>query len=111
MIPNKLSPIDGSFDRVFVWRNNSKRAQLYGRRCKILQRLKQNSAIVEFANGQREVVSRNGLRRIGDSLAQKAQLNRVAAEMVAHENSEIPIAVNHNITDGAGSIKRPQRIS
>jgi hypothetical protein len=49
---------------VYIWGNNSKRATLKGRRCKVLQRLALNSCIVEFENGQREVISRNALRRI-----------------------------------------------
>ena len=48
----------------YVWRNNPKRATLYGRRCRVVARLAMNSAIVEFENGQREVVSRNALRRL-----------------------------------------------
>ena len=49
---------------VFVWRNNPKRAQLYGRRLRILARGKMNSALVEFENGQREVISRNAIRKV-----------------------------------------------
>jgi len=49
---------------VFVWRNNSKREQLHGRRCRVMARMKMNSALVEFTdNGQQEVISRNALRR------------------------------------------------
>ena len=47
----------------FTWGNNEKRAELKGRFCRVLQRLSMNSAIVEFENGQREVVSRNALRK------------------------------------------------
>jgi len=47
----------------YHWRNNSKRATLYGRTCRVLCRLSRNSAVVEFDGGQREVVSRNALRR------------------------------------------------
>ena len=48
----------------YTWGNNSKRLELKGRICKILKRLSLNSAIVEFENGQREVISRNALRRV-----------------------------------------------
>lgn len=48
---------------VYVWANNPKRQTLKGRRCRILQRLALNSAVVQFENGQREVVSRNALRK------------------------------------------------
>ena len=48
----------------YCWRNNSKRAELYGRICTVLARGSLNSALVEFENGQREVISRNALRRV-----------------------------------------------
>jgi len=58
-----LKPSPG-FGYYFAWRNNEKRATLYRRKCRIVARLAQNSAIVEFENGQRECVSRNALRRV-----------------------------------------------
>jgi len=48
---------------VFSWKNNEKRQALYGRKCRIISRLKKNSAIIEFEDGGREVVSRNALRK------------------------------------------------
>lgn len=48
---------------IYTWGNNEKRKTLKGRKCKVLKRLAVNSAIVEFENGQREVVSRNALRK------------------------------------------------
>lgn len=47
----------------FRWGNNSKRAQLKGLRCKVLARGKMNSCLVEFKDGQKEIVSRNALRK------------------------------------------------
>lgn len=47
----------------YTWANNPKRAELKGRRCRVLARGKLNSALIEFENGQREVVSRRTLRR------------------------------------------------
>ena len=47
----------------YRWGNNPKRATLKGRLCKVVARLTLNSCIVEFENGQREVISRNALRR------------------------------------------------
>lgn len=48
----------------YVWKNNAKRAKLYGRECRVICRGTMNSAMVEFTdNGQREVISRNALRR------------------------------------------------
>jgi len=49
---------------IYTWGNNTKRATLKGRKCRVLQRLTLNSAVVEFENGQREVISRNALRKI-----------------------------------------------
>jgi hypothetical protein len=53
---------------VFAWKNNPKREQLHGRRCRVLHRGRPNSALVEFTdNGQREVISRNALRKIDEN--------------------------------------------
>ena len=50
---------------VFSWRNNPKRAELFGRVCRILCRGTLNSRMVEFIDsGQREIISGNALRRI-----------------------------------------------
>lgn len=49
---------------IYGWKNNSKRKTLYGRECRVVKRLKMNSAIVLFIdNGQFEVISRNALGR------------------------------------------------
>ena len=48
----------------YAWGNNAKRVTLKGRRCAVLVRGKMNSCLVEFENGQREVVSRNAIRRV-----------------------------------------------
>lgn len=49
----------------YAWRNNGKRKTLCGRVCRVVARSAMNSALVEFTdNGQREVVSRNALRKI-----------------------------------------------
>jgi len=50
---------------IYRWRNNSKRATLYGKRCRLLLRLPMNSAVVEFEDGHAEVISRNALKKIG----------------------------------------------
>lgn len=47
----------------YGWKNNEKRQSLYGRCCVVLVRLKMNSALVRFENGQEEVISRNALRK------------------------------------------------
>jgi hypothetical protein len=41
-----------------------KRPELFGRRCSIIARGKKNSILVEFENGQREIVSRNSVRKV-----------------------------------------------
>ena len=49
---------------IFPWRNNEKRATLYGRRFVVLARGALNSVMVRFLdNGERCVISRNALRR------------------------------------------------
>ena len=49
----------------FAWGNNAKRATLKGRTCRVLARMKKNSIVIEFLdNGQREVVSRNSIRKL-----------------------------------------------
>jgi hypothetical protein len=49
---------------IYTWGNNPKRATLKGRRCKVTARGGLNSCVVEFENGQSEVISRNALRRV-----------------------------------------------
>lgn len=44
--------------------HGGKYKDLFGRRCRLLARGAMNSALVEFENGEREVVSRNALRKV-----------------------------------------------
>lgn len=48
----------------YAWKNNEKRRTLYQRPCRILARGAFNSILIEFENGQREIVSRNAVRRL-----------------------------------------------
>jgi hypothetical protein len=49
----------------FAWGNNEKRETMKGRVCRVLARGKKNSIMIEFVdNGQREIVSRNSVRRV-----------------------------------------------
>ncbi|MDZ7721681.1 MAG: hypothetical protein U5R06_02350 [candidate division KSB1 bacterium] len=49
----------------YPWGNNSKRKELKGRIFKLLSRGDKNSALVEFLdNGQREIISRNAIRKL-----------------------------------------------
>jgi hypothetical protein len=52
------------FPYYYAWKNNSKRATLYKRICRVVARGRMNSCLIEFENGQREVVSRNAIRRL-----------------------------------------------
>ncbi len=47
----------------YVWRANGKYKNLYRQRCRVLARGALNSALVEFRNGKREIISRNALRK------------------------------------------------
>ena len=48
----------------YCWANNPKRRGMKGRLCRVLKRGTMNSAMIEFIdNGQREIVSRNSLRK------------------------------------------------
>ena len=48
----------------YCWGNNEKRATMKGRTCRVLSRGKKNSCSIEFIdNGQKEIVSRNALRK------------------------------------------------
>lgn len=50
---------------IYRWKNNPKRARLFGRQCVVLARGKLNSCAVMFLdNGQREIVSRNALKKV-----------------------------------------------
>ena len=49
---------------VYVWRNNERRAELYGRRCRIVVSGTFGTVLVEFENGERATVSRRALRRV-----------------------------------------------
>jgi len=62
--------IDYSY--IYRFRNNAKRKLLYGKRCRVIKRLAKNSAVVEFEDGHKEIISRNALRRKND----KARSNK-----------------------------------
>jgi len=47
----------------FAWGNNEKRAKMKDRPCKVTARGKMNSCEIEFEDGQKEIVSRNSLRK------------------------------------------------
>lgn len=59
--------MDAEVTHVFVWKNgpwpnNPKRASLTGRHCRIIASGTKRSLLVEFENGQREIVDRYALR-------------------------------------------------
>jgi hypothetical protein len=49
----------------YTWKNNEKRAMLYGRDCIIEAHGKKNSVLIKFVdNGQQEIVSRHALKKV-----------------------------------------------
>lgn len=67
---------------IYKWANNEKRETLYGRKFRVLARMKMNSALVEFEDGQREVISRNAIRKAapcGASGSGRGQVNATHA--------------------------------
>jgi len=48
----------------YAWKNNAKRESLYKRECIVLARGKMNSILIQFDNEQKEIVSRNSLRKL-----------------------------------------------
>ena len=48
---------------IYPWGNNEKRATMKGKRFRVITRGKRNSALIEFEDGQKEVISRNALRK------------------------------------------------
>lgn len=50
---------------IYKWGNNPKRLTMKGRICKCLVRGKMNSCLIEFLdNKQREIISRNALKKL-----------------------------------------------
>lgn len=50
---------------VYAWGNNSRRAELKGRQCRVLARGGMNTVLVEFLdNGERVTTSRRAIRRV-----------------------------------------------
>lgn len=47
---------------VYGWKNNAKRRNLHGKQCRVLVWGKMNSVLVEFKDGNKEVISRHALR-------------------------------------------------
>jgi hypothetical protein len=66
-----------AFDRVYVWKNNARRADFYGRRCRIVDRGSTlHSVLVEFEDGSRLVTSTRALRKAGKSYGETRTLPR-----------------------------------
>jgi len=47
----------------YAWKNNAKRLTLYDRACRVVARGAMNSIMIEFEDGQWEIVSRYAIRR------------------------------------------------
>jgi hypothetical protein len=64
----------------YAWKNNEKRATLYGRLCRVLARGRMNSIMIEFLdNGQREITSRNAVRPHDVTAPDRPQIELFAA--------------------------------
>jgi hypothetical protein len=48
---------------IYAWRNNERRAELCGRRCRIVATGAMGTVLIEFENGERVTTSRRALRR------------------------------------------------
>ena len=48
---------------LYVWKNNEKRKAMFRRECRIIARGKMNSVLIEFNDGQREIMSGNSIHR------------------------------------------------
>lgn len=56
-------PTISPFPYVYAWGNNERRAELKGRRCRVLARgSRMRSVLVEFENGWRVITSERALR-------------------------------------------------
>lgn len=54
-----------TFPYYFAWKNGEKWATLYQRRFRVIARSPRlNQALVEFEGGQREVISRQAIRKV-----------------------------------------------
>lgn len=52
------------YDRIFRWKNNAKRAHLFGRHCRILAHgSSMHSVLLEFEDGERVITSRRAVGR------------------------------------------------
>jgi hypothetical protein len=60
---NQTEIIMTEYKYIYSWGNNEKRKFMKNRRCAMLARGTMNSCMIEFENGQREIVSRNSIRK------------------------------------------------
>jgi hypothetical protein len=68
-------------DYVYAWRNNDRRAALWGRRCRIVASGSLGTVLVEFEDGERVTTSRRALRRAGaDAPSRDSAAGPVPAE-------------------------------
>jgi hypothetical protein len=56
------TPNPSAYKYYYAWKNNSKRETMYKRACRVIARGAMNSCMVEFEDGQREIVSRNAVK-------------------------------------------------
>ena len=48
----------------YGWKNNLKRAELFNSRRRVLAQGRMNSTLIEFENGQKEIVSRRSIKKV-----------------------------------------------
>lgn len=58
-VRNIVRPV---YNLIYTWGNNEKRITLKGRSCRILAEGKKNSIMIEFEDGQREIVSKFSIK-------------------------------------------------
>ncbi len=59
------------YNYIYRWKNNTKRTELYGRKCKVITRGKMNTILVEFENGERVTTSRYAVLPIKPNVGKK----------------------------------------
>lgn len=61
-MPTKAEP--ASFDRIYRWKNNPKRAHLHGRACRVITHgTTMHSVLVEFEDGERVVTAARAVQK------------------------------------------------
>ena len=57
-----MTTIDPAYPLIYRWKKY--RPELYLQRCRVIARGTMNSALIEFQDGTRHIISRNALRKV-----------------------------------------------